>query len=380
MECRSNGHKDYYCKYRHTAERDNAALFDSRYAENDLKANVMAKEATWFDIITKFMAEAYGWPKTQRLNQTYLVAVIMKLLKDPPDPEILKIIPPEILNPIKKLKERRHKYRRTPPRYLRTWGLVEPTPTEWRLPPGLPGDIIELIPPEILGLIIEPPIYTTPGPGPTKAPDNNFVRPEDAGTPTDITIQNDAGRCYVRGSDNDFTTCRNLATGTGGSGTADLQTYSMSVRKTDPSYTITRSFFKFAIPDTLALKTITSAVMEIWGYYASDTEVTAQESTWEGQYNHDVYNDFTGVLFGSTEWQHGPEGDPVLNQITFNDQGQSFVGNNADSTIAICCREKLYDYDNNDPGAATQNFDNGCYFGDAPASPYRARLQVTYLD
>ena len=339
----------------------------------------MEKELTWYDIIENFMAAVYGWPKTKRLNHTYIIAVVMKLFKDPPSPEILKLLPPGIIDPILKRKERRHKFRRTQPTYLRPWGLVKPKPTEWSLPPGITLDIIMLIPPELLNIKIEPPLYTAPGPGPTKAPDDSFVRPEPAGTPTDITITEDQGKGYVYGIDADFTTCRNKATGDGKSFTAFAQTYSMSVHKSDPNYQICRSFFRFTIPDTLVLKTITSAVMEVWGVYNSDTEVTAQESTWDGSDSFDAYNDFTGVLFGSTEWQHGTEEIPVKNSITFNAQGRAFIGNNADSIIAICCREKLYDYDDNDPGAATHNYDNGCYFGDPGSLPYFARLQVTYL-
>jgi len=339
----------------------------------------MEKELSWFDIIENFMAAVYGWPKTQRLNQTYIIAVIMKLFKDPPTKEVLDLLPPGVTDPMLKRKERRHKARRSQPRYLRSWGLVKPKPTEWSLPPGITLDILMLIPPELLNIKIEPPLYTGPGPGPKKAPDDSFVYPGPAGTPTDITITENRGKGYVYAIDADFTTCRNLATGDGKSFTADSQTHSMSVQKADPNYQITRSFFRFAIPDTLLNKTITSAVMEIWGVYYSATEVTAQEGTWDGSDSMDAYNDFTGVLFGSTSWQHGPEGDPVKNSITFNAQGQSFIGNNADSIISICCREKLYDYDDNDPGSETHAYDNGCYFGDNPQSPYKAKLQVTYL-
>jgi len=339
----------------------------------------MAKELTWWEIITEFMTAAYGWPKTKRMNQTYMIAVIMKLFKDPPSPELLDKLPPGITDPILKRKERRHKFRRTQPRYLKSWPLLKPKPTEWRLPPGITIDILLLIPPELLNIEIDPPLYLPPGPGPRKAPPTHFVYPPTPGTPTDIEIKETGGHGYAWATDADFSTCREKATGDGGDFTADMQTYSMSVSKADPNYKICRSFFKFAIPDTLLLKTITSAVMEIWGVEKSDTEVTAQEGTWEGAGGFDTYNDFTGVLFGSTAWQHGPEGDPVKNTIEFNAQGRSFITNNADSTISICCREKLYDYDDNDPGATVQSFDNGCYFGDSPASPYRAKLQITYL-
>jgi len=339
----------------------------------------MAKELTWYDLIENFMAAAYGWPRTKRINQTYIIAVIMKLFKDPPTAEIIKLLPPGVIDPILKRKERRHKYRRTQPRYLRSWGLVKPKPTEWRIPPGLTLDIIMLIPPELLNIEIQPPLFVGPGPGPTTAPPTNFVQPPVPGTPTDLEIKETAGHGYVYGTDADFDTCRNKAVGDGKSFTADSQTYSMSIHKSDPNYQICRSFFKFNIPDTLLVKTITSVIMEIWGVYNSDTEVTAQESTWEGSGEFDTYNDFTGVLFGSTAWDHGTELAPVKNTIEFNAQGRSFIGNNADKTISICCREKLYDYDDNDPGPTTQNFDNGCYFGDSPVSPYRAKLQVVYL-
>lgn len=132
---------------------------------------------------------------------------------------------------------------------------------------------------------------------------------------------------------------------------------------------INRSFFYFDTSDLGAGATVTAAVLKLYGYVESSSDVCAMKGIQADPLTTADYNNFTG-----SEYVHANWGINAYQTLTFNAQGKSDV--ETQGTTKICCREYTHDYLDSAPVGT--NYPNGCWYSDEELTTKDPKLEIDY--
>ncbi|MBU0995958.1 MAG: hypothetical protein KJ737_25980 [Proteobacteria bacterium] len=145
----------------------------------------------------------------------------------------------------------------------------------------------------------------------------------------------------------------------------------------DSLCTISRAFLYFDLTSLNLPKyaKITGARLKIYGYgYSSAVRISVQEGTQSDTLSLADYSEFTGPLFGVNVFDFDASG---VNAIAFNEDGLSYLNQQAGSTAKLCLREYDHDYLDVQPNDI---FKSGMYFSDVSGSDRKPVLELTYVN
>jgi len=296
-----------------------------------------------WELLLEMMHYHLGWPLSMNLTQNNLISGLVAMTLSPPK----VALPPGVT-----------------------------------LPPGITSvpSIASILPTAILNPPISLPGHLAPGPdgtGPGRSPGGQggggagVVEVQD-------TITGSAADGWVRSYTNiskSWETARSTPDGMYSNNDDATSVDAMAASKDGANWRIKRSFFYFDLSGLPAGATVTACILQLWGKINHDNNVSAQEGTQGATLDTDDYNAFDGNEFGHVDWDADSSDTGVKNEITFNDDGTSYISGVMGSEAKICCREYEHDYVGDEPTGLNLN---GVLYRNTIYVASRPKLVITY--
>lgn len=172
---------------------------------------------------------------------------------------------------------------------------------------------------------------------------------------------------YSNNNNTDWDTARTSSGINSKSDTATASTFGIRAHYQPSFYIVQRGWFWFDTSAIADSRTITDAVLKVYGYTNADSGVCAMLSTQNDTYASWANNAFSGSEYGHVTWATGQ-----YNTITFNATGEGDVNKTGDTKV--CLREYTYDYLDSTPSTSNSN---GLYFAEETGTDKDPYLIVT---
>jgi hypothetical protein len=185
------------------------------------------------------------------------------------------------------------------------------------------------------------------------------------------TVYSSTADGLVGGYNNDWATCRGLATGNNGiySGYTRSAIAFSAYLYGGATYYIDRAFFYYDL--SLLAGTISSVAENLFGYSYKNSDSSSQKGTQSDTLALADFDAQTGISYGNTTWI-----DTGYNAIAYNATGISDIQTALGSVAKTCVRDNTRDMLNSAPSGATI-YGSGLYWADDTSGTKDPYLYIT---